>query len=330
MRKSSSQKIKLGVFVILSTVLLITALYFIGNRQNLFGTNLKLNAEFSNVNGLQLGNNVRYSGINAGTVTGIEMIGDSRIIVEMLVKEKIGIRIKKNAVATIGSDGLVGSMLVNIIPQGSDFPGVVSGDTIATYSRIGTDDILTTLNVTNENAAILTSDLLKITTKVLEGKGTVGMLINDSLMAQDLKQSVFQLKQASTGASRTIAELNKIVSSVNYKESVAGMLLSDTVAAQKMRAIVDNLEKSSENISTMTGNLDTYMNELRDGEGALNYVAKDKKFARELDSTMINIKEASFRLNENMEALKSNFFFRGYFRKLEKEQKKNDKKLKKQ
>lgn len=329
MQKSSSQKIKLGVFVILSTALLITALYFIGNRQNLFGNNIKLHAEFSNVNGLQLGNNVRYSGINAGTVTGIEMIGDSKIIVGMLIQEKIGLRIKKNAVATIGSDGLVGSMLINIIPQGSDFPGVVSGDTIATYSRIGTDDILTTLNVTNENAAILTSDLLKITTKVLEGKGTVGMLINDSIMAQDLKQSVFQLKLASTGASRAIDELNAIVSSVNYEESVAGMLLSDTISAQKMHAIVNNLQKSSENISMMTGNMDAYMSELSEGEGLLNYVAKDKKFVKELDSTMINIKEASFRLNENMEALKSNFFFRSYFRKLEKEKEKEERKLKK-
>ena len=92
MKKSASQKIKLGVFVILGSILLITALYFIGNRQNLFGSNLRLNAEFTNVNGLQLGNNVRYSGINAGTVSGIEMVGDSEIIVEMLIQDKIGNR----------------------------------------------------------------------------------------------------------------------------------------------------------------------------------------------------------------------------------------------
>lgn len=325
MEKSVSQKIKLGLFVILGTILLVTALYFIGNRQNLFGSNIKLHAEFANVNGLQLGNNIRYSGINAGTVIGIEMIGDSKIIVKMLLEEKLGSRIKKNAVATIGSDGLVGSMIINIIPREGTFPAVVSGDTIASYSKIGADDLLTTLNVTNENAALLTSDLLNITTKVLEGKGTIGMLINDSIMAQDLKQSVFQLKRASTGASGAIAELNAIIKSVNLDESVAGLLLNDTVSASKMRAIVDNLERSSINIGSMTGNLDTYVKELKEGEGAFNYITKDEKFVKDLDSTMTNIKEATYRLNENMEALKSNFFFRGYFKRLEREKEKEEK-----
>ncbi|MBZ0327264.1 MAG: MlaD family protein [Altibacter sp.] len=323
MQKSTSQKIKLGIFVILGTVLLVSALYFIGNRQNLFGKSIKLHAQFANVNGLQLGNNVRYSGINAGTVIGIEMTGQSQIVVSMLISEKIGGRIQKNAIATIGSDGLVGSMIVNIIPRKGEFPSVISGDTIATYSKIGADDMLTTLNVTNENAAILTSELLEITNKVLEGKGTVGMLINDSIMADDLKQSVFQLKQASTSASKAMAELNGIISSVNYEESVAGLLLSDTASAQKMRTVVDNLEQSSVNIEAMTRSLGTYISEIKEGKGTLNYLTQDEKFVKDLDSTLTNIKEATYRLNENMEALKHNFFFRGYFRKLERQNKKN-------
>ena len=325
MQKSTAQKIKLGIFVILGTILLVSALYFIGNRQNLFGKNIKLNAQFSNVNGLLLGNNVRYSGINAGTVNGIEMIGESQIIVTMIIDAKIGARIHKNAVATIGSDGLVGSMIVNIIPRKGIFPPVVSGDTIETYSKIGADDILTTLNVTNENAAILTSDLLEITNKVLKGKGTIGMLINDSIMANDLKQSIFQLKQATNGASGAMQELNTIISSVNYSESVAGMLLSDTIAAGKMRIILENLEKSSHNINVMTGSLDAYVSEIKQGEGALNFLTQNEKFVKNLDSTLTNIKEATYRLNENMEALKHNFFFRSYFKKLERQKNKNTK-----
>jgi phospholipid/cholesterol/gamma-HCH transport system substrate-binding protein len=325
MQKSTSQKLKLGIFVILGTALLVSALYFIGNRQNLFGKSIKLNAQFANVNGLQLGNNVRYSGINAGTVSRIEMIEESQILVTMIIDEKIGGRIHKNAIATIGSDGLVGSMIVNIIPRKGIFPLVVSGDTIETYSKIGADDMLTTLNVTNENAAILTSDLLEITNKVLKGKGTVGMLINDSIMANDLKQSIRQLKQASTGASKAMSELNALITSVNYSESVAGMLLSDTASASKMRTILENLESSSQNINVMTGNLDAYVSEIKQGDGALNYLTQDEKFVKDLDSTLTNIKEATYRLNENMEALKHNFFFRGYFKRLEREKKKNNK-----
>jgi phospholipid/cholesterol/gamma-HCH transport system substrate-binding protein len=329
MQKTTLQKIRLGVFVIFGTFLLVLALYFIGNRQNLFGNNMNLNAKFTNVNGLQLGNNVRYSGINAGTVSRIEMIGQAEIVVEMIIQEKIGKRIKKNAVATIGSDGLVGSMIVNILPQGGDFLPIVSGDTIDTYSKIGADDILTTLNVTNENAALLTSDLLKITTKILEGQGTLGMLINDSILAQDLRKSIYQLRVTSTGASKAMNELNSIISEFNFEESVAGVLLSDSVSGLKMRNIVDNLEKSTTHIGAMTDNLDGYIKEIKEGKGALNFVIKDQEFVEEIDSTMNYIKEASFRLNENMEAMKHNFLFRGYFRKLEKEKEKEKKMEKK-
>lgn len=328
MKKSSSQKIGLGVFVILGTILLVTTLYFIGNRQNFFGNNMTINAYFNNVNGLKLGNNVRYSGIITGTVSKIEMKEEARILVEMVIEEELGEKIKTNAVATIGTNGLVGSTIVNIIPQEGNFPFLKSGDTIETYSKIGADDMLNTLSTTNENAALLMSDLLNITTQIRKGRGTIGMLINDSLVAQDLKQSVFQLKNTATGASNTIAKLNALVSSLDLEESVAGVLLNDSIAAGKMSNVVANLEKSSISIDSITTNLNTYLNQITAGEGALSYIAKDENFTKDIDSTMANIKEATYRFNENMEAMKHNFLFRGYFRKLEKEQKKKDKLLK--
>lgn len=324
MQKSTLQRIRLGVFIVLGTILLVITLYFIGNRQNLFGKSIELNAEFTNVNGLQLGNNVRYSGINAGTVKKIEIIAQSRILVSMIIDEGISIQIKKNALATIGSDGLVGSMLINILPQEGESLPIVSGDTIASYTKIGANDILSTLSVTNENAAILTSDLLKITSKIIDGKGTVGMLINDTTMARDLKQSVFQLKQASKGASLAIDQLNDLIATINLEESVAGVLLNDSVSADKMKRIVADLETSSNYARQVTENLDTYVANIKDGKGLFDKIINDEKFAHEVDSTLLNIKDASYKLNENMEALKHNIFFRGYFNKLERQKKRKE------
>jgi phospholipid/cholesterol/gamma-HCH transport system substrate-binding protein len=324
MKKTASQKLKLGVFVVVGTVLLIAALYSIGNRQNLFGNNIRIMTQFTNVNGLELGSNVRYSGINVGTVSKIKMIDDTQIIVEMLIRENIGKHIKKDAVATIGSDGLVGNMIVNIIPRESKKSPVISGDTIQSYSKIGTDDMLTTLNVTNENAALLTADLLKITTEIIEGNGTIGLLINDSIMAKDLKQTIFQLKNASTGASQAITELRNIISSINQGKGVAGVLLQDSLSGQKMKAIVDNLEQSSVDISQVTKNLNVVSTEIKEGKGALHYLTTDPNLVKNIDSTMNSIKEGTYRFNENMEALKHNFLFRGYFKKLEKEKEKEE------
>jgi phospholipid/cholesterol/gamma-HCH transport system substrate-binding protein len=324
MKKTTSQKLKLGVFVVIGTALLIAALYSIGNRQNLFGNNIRIMTQFTNVNGLELGNNVRYSGINVGTVSKIKMVGDTRIIVEMLIQENISKHIKKDAVATIGSDGLVGNMIVNIIPRESKKPPVISGDTIQSYSKIGTDDMLTTLNVTNENAALLTADLLKITTKIIEGNGTIGLLINDSIMAKDLKQTIFQLKNTSTGASQAITDLKDIISSVKRGQSVAGVLLQDSLSGQKMKTIVNNLEQSSVDISQITTNLDIVLKDIKEGKGALHYLTADPTLVKDIDSTMNSIKEGTYRFNENMDALKHNFLFRGYFKKLEKEKKKEE------
>ena len=218
MKNTSSQKIKLGLFVIISTVLFMVAVYLIGQRQDMFKNTFTISAYFQNVNGLQNGNNVRYAGIDIGTVKGITMINDSTIRIDMTIDEKIITHIKKDAIATIGSDGLVGNMIVNIIP-GKGIEDIISnGDIIKSYSKIGADDILSTLSTSTENAAILTSDLLKITSAMLEGKGTIGLLLNDTIMAQDLKQSVNNLKMASRGATRTIYELNSIISSIKTND----------------------------------------------------------------------------------------------------------------
>ncbi len=319
MKNTDSQKFKLGVFIVMGTLLLIIALYFIGNRQNLFSKNIRIKSEFTNINGLELGNNVRYSGIDVGVVSKIQMINDKSIIVEMLIQADIGKHIKKDAIATIGSDGLVGNMIINIIPRESKLPSVISGDIIESYSRIGAEDMMTTLNVTNENAALLTADLLKITTKIINGKGTLGLLINDSIMAKDLKQTIFQLKEASIGASQAISELRSIISTINLNDSPIGVLLNDTVSGNKIKVIVNNLEQSSNDITIITKSLNGTMEKIVNGNGALNYLATNESLVKDIDSTINNIKEGTSRFNQNMEALKSNFFFRGYFKKLEKE-----------
>jgi phospholipid/cholesterol/gamma-HCH transport system substrate-binding protein len=326
MKRTAAQKFRLGVFVIMGTLILVVALYFIGNRQNLLGSNIRLYAEFSNVNGLQAGNNVRYSGIDVGTVSRIRMTSDTLILVEMIVQESESQFIRKDAVATIGSDGLVGNMIINILPRPGNQESVVSGDTIATYSRIGTDDMLTTLNVTNENAALLTADLLKITTELLEGKGTLGMLINDTVMAAELKRTMIELRKASTGANRAIAELNQLVGSIKDNESVAGVLLTDSVSGAQMKRIISNLESTSEQIGIIGHNLDSIVSDFRSGEGAYQYLTQDPDAAMRIDSTLINIQQSSEKFNENMEAMRANFLFRGYFRKQEKEAEKARKK----
>tara|TARA_R100000935_G_scaffold15425_2_gene30773 strand:+ start:5496 stop:6485 length:990 start_codon:yes stop_codon:yes gene_type:complete len=325
MKKSASHKTRVGLFVVVGTLLLVAALYFIGNRQHIFSKNIQVYAVFQNVNGLQLGNNVRYSGINVGTVGKIEMVDEATIVVQMMVEEKTGAFIKRDAIATIGSDGLVGSMVVNILPGKENFSQIKSGDTIPTYSKIGADDMLSTLNVTNENAALLTSDLLKITNKILEGEGALGALITDATLTKDIRATLTNLKNTTNGTNLLIASINRKVSKIDMENSAAGVVLNDTLVGNQIQRMVSNLEKSSTSISETTKQLETIIAEINTAESTFNYLTTDETLPKTIDSTMIEIKEASQKLNENMEALKHNFLFRGYFRKLERQAKRQEK-----
>ena len=86
-----------------------------------------------------------------------------------------------------------------------------------------------------------------------------------------------------------------------------------------------NLEKSSNQIDKVVVNLNSTITNMKEGKGAINYLSNDPKLVKQIDSTMTNINQASSKLNENLEALKHNFFFRGYFKKQEKEKAKKAK-----
>lgn len=322
MAKTKLENLRLGIFVVMGTAILVVAAYLIGNRQNMFGETITISAVFKNANGLQKGNNVRFSGIHVGTVKKLEMTNDTTITVYMIIDKKIQQHIKKDAVAVIGSDGLVGSMILNILPGKGTATTIAEGDELQSYSRIATQDMLSTLNTTNENAAILTSDLLKVTQALIKGKGTMGLLLNDTIMADDLLKTINSLKNASGNANLSIQKLNAMLDRVDLDKSVAGALLSDSLNGSKMQNVLANLEQSSNDITQMTNNLNLVIKDAKEGKGAIRYLANDTVFVNRLDTTMKNIEEGSMKFNENMEALKHNFLTRRYFKKMEKKQQK--------
>lgn len=327
MKKTRAQELRLGMFVILSTLTFIAAVYLIGQKQNLFKKGFTISSYFQNVNGLQKGNNVRYSGVDIGTVQTIEMLNDSLIQVTMKIDEKIVIHINRNAIATIGSDGLVGNMIVNIIPGEGIADPIQKGDVIQSFSRIGADDILSTLNATSDNLAILIAGMMKVTNKLNSGKGTLGVLLNDTIMAQNLKRVSYNLKEASLGATNSVKELNSLIYSIRTnKESTLGVLINDTISGHALKNTLTNLETTSAELETIAKNIDKLVNDISSSEGTFNYILHDTTLVESLKSTMENINEGTSKFNEDMEALKHNFLFRGYFKKLEREEAKANKK----
>ena len=328
MEKTIRQNIRLGILVIAGTALFILTVYLICIRQRLFGNTLTISAYFKNINGLILGNSVRYSGVDAGTVNAIEMMQDKSIRVEMAIDKNIMKFITKDAVATIGSDGLVGNMIVNIIPGKDSEPPVVSGDTITTFSRTSTDDLLNTFNVTNDNAAKLSANLLKITEEILNGEGVLGTLLKDPKITSDLKETLNNLKTTSRMTTESMTTFNNLLHSLQKKNSVVGVL-QDSLVASQIKGTVSQVQNSVGKLDQVLENLNATILNLKDGKGSINYLSNDPKLVNKidravtnLDSTLRQTHKAGKLLNENLEALKHNIFFRGYFKKQEKAEEK--------
>jgi phospholipid/cholesterol/gamma-HCH transport system substrate-binding protein len=323
MKITSSQKVKLGLFVITTSLILIVALYFIGKKQHLFGKTVQITAVFDNVNGLKLGNNVRYAGINVGTVRNILMINDSTICVDMILQKEILKHMKKNALAVVGSDGLVGSMVINIFPGSSDGPLLVEGDTIGSIKKVTTSDMMSTLSVTNQNASDLSKNLLTITESINQGKGTLGLLLKDQATADDLKETLANLKNASFEATKAIREINDVVaSSFDNDESLFNILVKDSLSGQQFKLVMGNLQKSSEHLDSVLVNLNDVVLQVKHGDGLVHELVTDTIIANDIDTTVKNLKKGSVLLNENLEAMRHNFLFRGYFKKQEKQREK--------
>ncbi len=199
MKKEAGNKMKLGIFVSVGLALLIIGIYFIGEQQQLFSNTFRVSGVFKNISGLQIGNNVRFSGINVGIIDGIEQITDTTVRVDMLIEEDTRKFIKKNAKAIIGSDGLMGNKIVSITPGTPGQTSVSDNDVIATEQPVSMDDILIKLKVTGDNAASITGDLSIIIANIREGRGTVGKLLMDTAMANEVDEALVNIKQGAGG-----------------------------------------------------------------------------------------------------------------------------------
>lgn len=199
MEKSTGNKVRLGIFVSLGITLFIVGIYFIGERQQLFSNTFQISAIFKDISGLQIGNNVRYSGINIGIIDGIEQVTDSTVRVDMMINSDTKKFIRKSAQAIIGSDGLMGNKLVIIIPGTASKEEIADNDVIATTRSVSVDDILVKLKVTTDNAADLSDDLSAIVHNIRRGKGTIGKLFMDSAFAQNIDRTIVNLKEGAGG-----------------------------------------------------------------------------------------------------------------------------------
>ncbi|HEV9035064.1 MAG TPA: MlaD family protein [Puia sp.] len=197
MPKEKNYKWKLGLFSLAALAIAIAGIYYVGKQKNKFGTVLHLSSRFNSVVGLKIGSNVRVGGIDVGTVDGISLVTDTTVQVDMIIQEKIQKFIRRDAKASIGSDGLMGDKVVIINAGTPASPLVADGDSLGSRQPIETDAIMSSLKISADNAAVITSNLADISSRISQGHGALGRLLHDTTLSANISATVKNLKSGS-------------------------------------------------------------------------------------------------------------------------------------
>ena len=306
--------ITVGIFLSLGLIIFILGVFTLGGQQKSFAKNIHISAVFEDVAGLKKGNDVWFSGVKVGNITSIRFIGTSQVDVQMKVDQAVQQFIHRNAGVRISSDGLIGNKIIVIDGGSPQAPEVQAGDVLQAEKLTSTDDMLKTLQQNNQNLLSITTDFKLLSHKILQGKGTVGTLLADSLMGEQLRKSMQNLQAATTSAAHLATELNHFSAKMNTKGGFADKVLTDTVAFSRIKAAITQLQQAAANASTITDNLNKASNKLNSTDNAMGVLLNDPKAAAQIQSTLNNLQQSSIKLNDDLEAAQHNFLLKGFFK----------------
>ena len=301
-----------GLFLAIGLLFLVGGIMTIGNIHSTFSKKLTISSVFNNVNGLQAGNNIWFSGVKVGTVKKTEFYGQSQVKVIMNINNDSKAYIRQDAAVKISSDGLIGNKILVIYGGSTKANEVTEGDVLANEQMLSADDIMATLQQNNLN-------LLKLTNKISNGEGSLGKLINSDSFYNNLLVTSHSLKEASVHAQILISSLSLFGSRLNQKGNLANDLVNDTIVFKSLKASVLNLHQVTDSASLFVNNLKSAINNPNTPVGL---ILNDEPTATNVKVIIANLKTGSETLNKDLEAVQHSFLLKGFFNKNEKKKKK--------
>ncbi|RZK14941.1 MAG: MCE family protein, partial [Pedobacter sp.] len=231
------------------------------------------------------------------------------------IEEDMHKYIHKDAGASIGADGLIGNKIVVLTGGNPKFPFVEDGDVLKVNSSLSTDDIMKTLQVNNKNLVDVTGDFKVLARNLVEGKGAAGALLSDEQLAMNFKTMVSNLNRITLSTAQTAQDLNTFGKTLNSKDGLVNKMMTDTAVFAKLERSATSLQQTAKSASLMAANLEKASGKLNTSDNAAGLLLNDAKTAEQVKSIMTNLEKGSKKLDEDLEALQSNFLFRGFFKK---------------
>lgn len=316
---SNKRTVIVGIFIFIGLAFLIAGILAIGSLNKSFIRKVQITAVFNDVGGLQQGNNVWYSGVKIGTVKELSFYDKSEVLVVMNIDEKAQPFIRKDAKAKISSDGLIGNKIIVIYGGTPEARAVDAGDQLSVEKLFTTEDMINTLQKNNENILSITTDFKEIGKKISSGEGSLGKLLNDQALYNNLLSTTEKLSLASDNAKKMTEDIAAYVHKLNAEGGLANDLVSDTTVFAGLQEAVSQMNEMVANANEVVSNLNASSN---DPQSPVGVLLSDEESAASIKTTIKNLETSSAKLNENLEAMQHNFLLKGYFKDKEKEEKK--------
>ncbi len=331
MERSTSQRVTLGIFVILGFISFTIALFFVGSRQNLFERNIYFFAEFPNVDGLIKGSSVWLAGVKIGTVTNVNINSRNRVGVTIKVQEAVQSYIKKDATAKISADGLIGNRIVVIEGGSLTAPPINENDTLNAEPAINYEDLFATFQESSGKLISIVDNLDNIFAQIEQGEGSLGKLIADNSLYDDLTST---LNSVSRNANTALRDVSQLVKKVSDGDNAVSSLINDTTYKDQLSRTMTNFEESSNELKSSISNLEGLTTSLQgvsrgleDEDTPIGLLLSDTAVAADLSDLVKNLQQGTDELDETLEKAQRSFFFREkLFRKNKEYRKKNQKK----
>jgi phospholipid/cholesterol/gamma-HCH transport system substrate-binding protein len=293
-----------GAFVVLGALLFTIALFMIGERRMLFQQRYSIYTEFARLGQLESGAVVRVAGMDAGEVTEIRIPAtpSGRFRVRMNIREDLRQLVRTDSFATTQTEGLVGAIYVNVSAGTEQAPVVPDDGMVPGREPFQISDLLAQ---TSASVALITETVEALRGDAERAVKQIALTAEDShALIEDIRPDIVAMAQH---GNRITEQTREILTSINEGKGTIGKLVNDDGLYREVRDIAQQTQAVMQNVREVSDEAKRAIADFRSPSGQTQGLMNDMRL------TMNQAREATADLADNMEALKRNFLFRGFF-----------------
>jgi len=294
------EQLKVGGMILLALGILTVAVFKLGEAANLFSKRYKLVALLPSANGLRVGGSVTVAGQLAGTVSAIDFLAPDadttrnlRVVVE--IDQALQQQVREDSRARIRTLGLLGDKVVDISPGTPRFAVLPAEDTIQVEQALDYETVLVQASGAVTDMVQLTRDLRGITGGMARGEGTVGQLLTNRSLYDELNGTLARTNALVTRLQAPNGSLGKLLDDPALYQNLNGMIGSVDSLVRQMRSESGTFGKLMQDDSLythlvgITSGADSLMKQLTRGNGLANKLLTDQQLYEQLTKTITDL-----------------------------------------